>query len=131
MEQRPDDGKKASIEDIVGYKAETYLTEKEIKIIQSVFNGTQGKDILKIIRKIMMPSSLDPELPIEEMGKDMFMSKVDFVQLSVEESKAISMGLQLTTKIVFGGLIQLKQLAQIQEETPADKAARLARNSSK
>ncbi len=130
-EPRPDEGKKVTIDEIVGYKADTYISEKEIKTIQSVFGGPQGKEILAILRKIMLPTVLDPNLPIEEMGKDMFMQRVDFTTLSVEESKAISMGLQLTIKTVLGGLIQLKQLAMIQEETAADKAERIARNSNK
>lgn len=131
MAEIPGADKKVALEDILGYKAETYLTEEETKLIKSAFGGRNGSKLLHVIRKIMTPTVLDLELPIEEMGKDMFLQRIDFVNLNAEETKAIVMGLQLSTKVLLGGLVQLKQMANISEESAADRASRMQKDSAK
>lgn len=131
MAEKPTQDEMASIEEIVGYKPETYLSDEEIEIIRTVFAGRQGAILMHILRKVLMPTVLDPDLPIEEMGKDMWLNQIDFKTLSADEAKAISMGLQMTTKAIFGSLIQLKQLALVKEESPEDRAARRRKNSAR
>jgi len=123
--------KKASIKDLVGYTPETYLSDDEIGIIQAVFNGPNGNKVLKIIRKVMIPSISDPELPVEEMGKDVFMGSVDFKQVPESEVKPTVLGLQFAAKAVMGGIIQLKQIANVKEENPTESALRAMKNSVK
>ncbi len=123
--------KKATIKDLVGYTPETYLSDDEIAIIQAVFNGPNGNKILKIIRKVMIPSISDPELPIEEMGKDIFMGTIDFKQIPDSEVKQTVLGLQMAAKAVMGAIIQLKQIANVKEENPTELALRQSKGSAK
>lgn len=128
MEQQP---QKASLGDIISYTPETYFSDEEIALIRSTFNGSRGQALLKVVRKALIPSVSDPDLPVEEFGKDMFMSAVDFRQMATEEVKPTILGLQLAGKVIFGALMQLRSIANIKEETAAELAARRGKNSTK
>ncbi|SRR6266446_7189549 len=123
--------KSATLKDVINYTPETYFSDDEITLVRNSFNGPQGVRLLKVIRKIFVPSISDPELPIEEMGKDFFMAAIDFKTLLADEVKPAVMGVQLAMKAVMGGFIQLKQIANIKEETAEERASRLAKNSTK
>lgn len=120
---------KTNLEDVISYTPETYFTEDEVSLIRNLFNGPAGNRALKVIRKAMLPTIADPELPLEEMAKDMFMSAVDFRSMQNEEAKSVAMGLQLSAKIVAGGLIQLKNIANISPEDDKTIKARAAKDS--
>lgn len=121
----------ARLEDIISYTPETHFTDDEIALIRSSFNGPQGTRLLKVIRKALLPTISDPELPLEEFAKDMFMSAVDFRQMQESEVKPTVMGLQLTAKLIAGALISLKSIANIKEESEGNRAARRAQDSAK
>lgn len=125
------DGKPARLEDMLSYKPESYLSDDELSLIQSTFSGTNGAKLIKILRKILMPTISDPSLPIEEFGKDMFMGQFDFKQTATEEVKPIVLGIQLATKAIMGGLIMLKSMGNVKEESDQEKKARLAKDSTK
>lgn len=122
---------KTELGDVLSYTPETYFTDDEVALVRSVFNGPGGARLLKVIRKAMIPTISDPDLPTEEFAKDMFMARVDFTQMQADESKATAMGMQLATKTIIGGLIYLKQIANIKEESSTEKANRLAKDSTK
>lgn len=122
---------KAQLDEVISYTPETYFKEDEIELIRAHFNGPSGAKLLKVVRKAMLPTISDPDLPVEEMGKDMFMSAVDFRQMQVEEAKAVAMGLQLSAKIIAGALIQLKSLANIKPEDDKSLEARREKDSTK
>lgn len=121
----------AKLEDIISYTPETYFSEEELELIRGVFNGPSGARLLKVIRKALLPTISDPDLPVEEMAKDIFMSAVDFRQMQVDEVKATAMGLQLTVKLIAGALMQLKNIANIQEESPQNREQRRRKDSAK
>ena len=114
----------ASLEDVISYTPETYFSEDEITLIRNAFNGAQGARLLKVIRKALLPTVYDPDLPIEEFGKDAFMSLIDFKSLEVAEVKPIAMGLQYMTKAIIGSLINLKDIANVKEPTKEEIADR-------
>lgn len=116
---------------MLNYKPESYLTDDEHALARSLFGGTNGARALKLLRKIMIPTTTDPELPIEEFGKDAFMGQIDFKSLPADEAKAVGMGFQLAHKAVMGGLIHLKTIANIQEPTKEEVEEARAKNSSK
>lgn len=119
----------ASLQDVISYTPETYFKDDEIEIIRSIFNGPRGTKLTEIMRKAMLPVYTDSELPIEEYGKDPFLSMFNFSLMQQEETKSSVMGLQLAIKFVLGGLINLKHIANIKEETPANRAERRAKDS--
>lgn len=121
----------AQLKDMLSYTPETYFSEDELALIRSTFNGPTGAKILKVIRKTMLPTVSDMELPLEEVSKDMFFNLVDFTTMQTEEVKATAMGIQHSAKTIIGGLIYLKTLANIKDESPAEKALRESKNSSK
>ena len=123
--------KKASLEDVISYTPEQYFTDDEIALIRSVFNGKNGAKLVSVIRKVMLPTISDPNLPIEELGKDIFMATIDFKMMPEAEVKSTAVALQLTAKAVLGGLIQLKNIANIKEETESERRARMEKNSSR
>lgn len=122
---------KAALADIIQYTPETYFSDDELALLRASFNGPSGGKLLKVIRKALLPTISDLELPLEEMGKDVFMAGVDFRSVPDGEVKPTVLGLQLAVKIVAGSLIQLKNLANIKDESPTERAAREAKNSAK
>lgn len=123
--------KKPELSDIISYTPETYFTEEELSLIRSTFNGPQGARLLKVIRKALLPTVSDPDLPVEELAKDMFMSAVDFRMMQDNEVKPTVMGLQLSVKLIAGAIMQLKSIANIKEETELERQARMRKNSAK
>lgn len=126
MESKP-----AELQDIITYTPETYFSDEEVALIRQSFNGPTGSKLLKVIRKALLPTISDPDLPVEELGKDMFMALVDFTKLQDSEVKPVAMGLQLTAKIIVGSLIHLKTLANVQEETKEEAARRNSKNATR
>lgn len=122
---------KTKLEDIIQYTAREYYSPEDIALVRATFNGPTGEKLLQLIRKVMLPTISDPALPVEQLGMDMFMGQVNFAQMPADEAKAAAMGLQLGVKAVMGGIMQLKQIANVKEESEQEKAARLAANSSK
>lgn len=125
------EGQRARVEDLISYTPDSYFSDDELTLIRNTFNGPQGARLVKILRKVMLPTITDPELPIEEIGRDVFMAKVDFLSMTKEEAKEIATALQMTAKGILGGLVQLRQLATIKEESPQSRTARREKDSSR
>lgn len=122
---------KAELSDIISYTPETYFSEEELELIRAHFNGPSGRKLLKVVRKALLPTISDPELPVEELAKDMFMSAVDFRMMQENEVKPTVMGLQLSAKIIAGALMQLQSLANVAPEDEKTRKAREAKDSAK
>lgn len=122
---------KVRLEDVLHYTPESYFSDDEMELVRNSFNGTAGVKLLKVIRKIMLPTIADPDLPIEEINKDVFLSGIDMQATAAEHLKPIVLGRQEAVKFVVGGLILLKQMANIKEETPENRAMRRAKDSTK
>jgi hypothetical protein len=125
----PPEAEKATLSDIVNYQPEEYLSEGEIDLIRRTFKG--NKELLKVLRKVFMPTAMDPELPIEQMGQDAWMVDKDWSALPLDEAKALMVARCDTIKFVLGGLVKLNVLANTKVETEADKKARLNKDSNK
>lgn len=127
----PPKDKQVRLEDVITYTPETYFSDAEIALIRGSFNGPQGRRLLKVVRKALIPTISDPDLPVEELAKDMFMSMVDFKSMPMDEVKAAVMGLQLSAKIIIGAIIQLTNIANYKEESESSRAMRRAKDSVK
>lgn len=127
----PPKEKQIHLEDVLTYTPETYFSETEISMIRGSFGGEQGRRLLKVVRKALVPTISDPDLPDEEFAKDMFMSFVDFKSVPAEEAKPLAMGIQVAMKIVLGAIIHLKNIANYNEESDSNRAMRRGKDSSK
>lgn len=120
---------KATLQDVLNYDADSYLSEDEIDLIRRTFKGNDK--LIKVIRKILMPVLEDPDLPIEEMQGDLFLTSIDWATIPSAEVKSIVTARELTAKFILGGLIKLKVIANVKEETPEQIKKRREKDSGK
>lgn len=123
-EQKP-----ATLSDIINYEPDTYLTVEDLDIIRSTFKG--NKRLMRVLRKIMVPSVGDTELPVEEMGNDAWLAMRDWAQVPADEAKILMVARQEALKFIFGGFIKLKMIANSTEESPMSKDVRRKMDSAK
>ena len=119
---------KVSLTDMLNYDVDTYLKQVELALIQKTFNDPK---LLTILRKVLLPVVNDPDMPLEEMSKDVWLVGRDYSMIPNEEIKSIVLARQEAIKFVMGGLMQLKIIANTKKETSAEKALRERKNSNK
>lgn len=109
MEPKP--GSKVTLDELLGdkYRAESYYSEAEMSMIKHTFKDNPA--LIAVLRKIFLPTVADPQLPIEQMGQDAWMTGTDFSLMPVDEVKGLVLGRQSAIKFIMGGLVQLKMLA--------------------
>jgi len=120
--------KKVSLSDVLNYNVDTYLKPEELELICNTFNDPK---VLKVLRKMLLPSVGDLDLPLEEMTKDVWLVGRDYSMIPDGEIKSIVLARQEAIKFIMGGLIQLKVIANTKKETPTEKAWRERKDSSK
>lgn len=118
-----------TLNELLPYTPDTYLTPEEVKELQSVFKGNEK--LIKTLRKLFLPTAYDPELPIEEMMGDAWMVDKDFSQMQGAEIKPIVLARQDAIKFILGGLIKLKVIANTADATPMEEAYRRSKDSTK
>ena len=123
-EQKP-----TTLNDIINYQPEQYITDDEISLIRSTFKDNDK--LIKVLRKVLLPTAFDPELPIEQMKDDAWMAGVDFAQMPVEQVKSLVTARQDVIKFILGGLIKIKLMANDQPKTEQQLAGIRAKNSMK
>lgn len=121
--------KQAQLRDVLPYEPESYLSEQDLALLQTTFRGNDR--LIKILRKLLLPTAFDPELPIEELSGDAWMADTDFRSMQTEEVKPVVLARQDAIKFVLGGLIKLKVIANQKQETPMEKAYRASKDSTK
>jgi len=110
MEQQQ---QKASLRDVLNYEPEKYISDEEMALVRSL-----TPQHLAVIRKMMLPTVADPNLPIEEMGQDAYLTGIDWLTMPAEHAKAVMQGRQEAIKFILGGLIKIKVLAAAKNENP-------------
>lgn len=123
-----DKPKSAGLKEMLNYEADSYFSPDEISFIQNTFKDPKA---IKILRKALLPSIFDPELPIEELGGDVWMQGVEFDQMQAVEVKPIVIGRQMAIKFVVGALIKLKVIANATAETDIEATYRRSKDSVK
>lgn len=120
--------KKASLRDVINYEADTFLSEDEVSLIRNVF---ADQKVIRVLRKVLLPSVNDPSLPPEEINMDMWLDR-DYSQIPNEQIKSIVLARQEAIKFVMGGIVKLKVLASsAATETEAQRQLRIAQDSAK
>ena len=118
-----------SFKEMIGYEPEAYFTDKEIALAKSTFKNNEA--LIKLLRKVLLPTAFDPELPIEQLKDDAWMGSLDFESMAVNEVKGIVAGRQNAIKFILGGLVKLKVMANSDDKNPQQLAAIRQANSSK
>jgi hypothetical protein len=123
MEHKP-----SRLADVINYKPDSYLTEEDIALIRDTFRNNER--LIRVLRKIFLPSVGDNALPLEELGKDMWLN-MDFAQMANDEIKPIVLARQDAIKFIMGALIQLKVIANTDLESPLNAELKKQKDSTK
>lgn len=118
--------KRATLADVINYEPERYITDADLAVIK-----TLTPEHLAIIRKVLLPTISDPNLPIEEMGQDAYLMGIDWLTMSADHAKAIIQGRQEAIKFVLGGLVKLRIMANGSVESPLQKEIRQKKDSAR
>ncbi len=120
---------KSKLEDVLNYQMQDYISADEMNLIRATFKSPR---MMKLLRKIFLPTMADPDLPIEQLGNDMwFAGDRKWDQIPNEEAKSLIVARQEAIKFIMSSLVRLTVMANSVEETPKDKAQRMAKDSSK
>lgn len=120
---------RATLQDMLNYAPEEYLTGEDISLIQGTFKNNEK--LIKVLRKLLLPTSFDPDLPIEEIKGDVWMVDKDWASVPVDEIKPLVVARADAIKFIIGGLIKLKVIANSREESKEEKEARRQKDSSR
>ena len=114
-------------------KKQRRITEDEVKLLKKLFRGND--DLIKLLRKIFLPE-LDFNAPIAELDGRGAMIDL-WMNIPIGDRRPEDIVLDLKARNLLIGHVEL-MLAQIKslanegsDETPAEQAARLLKNSSK
>ena len=120
---------RATLKDVLNYEPEQYLSKEETDLIRNAikYNPT----LLKVLRKVFLPTFKDPELPNEELESDYFNQGRTWAQIPAEEAKILIVARQDAVGLVMNGLVKLRVIASIPEESEEEKAERTKKNSTK
>lgn len=121
--------KRVTLSDILNYEADTYLNANDIELIRSTFKDNPR--LLRVLRKVLLPSIGDPEMPMEELGSDAWMAMREWDQIPADEAKIMMVSRQDALKFIAGGLIKIKIIANQAVESPEAKKLRMMKDSSK
>ena|SRR3990167_1409323 len=119
--------KKVSLKDVLNYTADTLISNEDIALLRRAFKDNSA--LLNALRKLLLPSVGDSEMPIEEMQNDVWMTGIDWSMIPDTEIKSLAVGRQLAIKFIMGGLIKLKILATENQETNIEKMLRQQKDS--
>jgi len=114
---------------MLSYTPEQYYTDEEMKLIRKTFKD--NPELLKVLRKTFIPTITDPELPLEEMAKDAMLAGKNWSQVPEMEKGKLVTARQDAIQFVAGGLIFLKNVANLKEETEEERQRKAKQNSNK
>src|SRR5579883_2826526 len=93
---------KAKLEDVLNYQPEQYLSPDDLGLIRSTFKDQR---VMKVIRKVFLPTIADPEMPVEELTSDMWFANRNWEQVPAEEAKILMVARQEAIKFIMTALV--------------------------
>lgn len=114
----PQGGQRARLEDVLNYTPASYFSDAELSLIRNTFGG--NPQLIKVLRKAMIPTIHDPELPLEQVGDDLFLAGRDYAAIPDAEIKSIVLARQDALKFIAGALIKLQVIANTPVPSPVD-----------
>lgn len=126
MADPTDPKQRATLKDVLNYNPEQYLTDEDIAWVKQTFGNPKA---INRLRKLMLPTISDPELPVEQMADDAFLSGFDWMSMPAEHAKVIFAARADAIKFIIGGIIKIKIIASATEESPMEAALRRSKDS--
>lgn len=123
----PEKGQRARLEDVLNYQPESYFSPTELSLIRNTFDAK----VIKVLRKALIPTIHDPELPLEQVGDDLFMAGRNYDQIPEGELKSIVVARQDALKFIAGALIKLQVIANTKEPSAEEIKRTAQKNSTK
>lgn len=117
-----------SPENKINYQVRDRITEEDKEILRVAFGNEKVFDILK---KIIIPSYSDESTPFEMTGADVWLMGRDWSSMPVEEIKALVVAREDTIKYFGGALTYIKTIVNDTQETPENREARRAKDSTR
>jgi len=114
----------------LNYVPPLLFSKEDVAQLRATYGGQENKN-MDLLRRVLLPSLLDPNVPVEYGANDMWMDR-DFAGIPNEEIKSIVLARQEVIKWVAGSLVRIRQMAnQPEEESVEERAARQKANSSR
>lgn len=104
----------ASLRDVINYDPDVYYTPAELAYIRQTFKD--NKALFKILRKALIPTISDPDLPLEQWSEDFMSKNRNWDQVPEAERGTLIVARQEALKFIVGALIALKVLAHSEEQ---------------
>ena len=124
---------RVSLKDVLnsvpGYEQQSYLTKEEKSAIKFAFKG--NPTLFKAIKKLLLPTISDPDMPIEDFGDDIFNRSRTWSQIPAEEAKILAVARQDSIEFLRNALAQISLMVITPDETPDELADRARKNSMK
>lgn len=120
---------RATLSDVLNYLPDKYLSDEEIELLRNAFR--YNPQLLKVLRKMFLPSMTDPELPNEELEADVFMKGKFWDQIPADEAKILIVARQDAVRYIMDCLVRLRSIAATDEEGAEAAKERAKKNSSK
>lgn len=120
---------RVQLKDILKYETDSFLSQEEVDLIRNTFK--YNPQLFRVLRKIFIPSVSTLDLPIEEIHRDMWLVGKEWDQIPADEAKILAVARQDTIKFIVGGLISLKNIAAIEEESEQERKLREEKDSAK
>ena len=117
---------RATLSDVINYTPDTYLTEGDVELIRNTFKDNPR--LMRVLRKVFLPSVGDGDMPVEEIGSDVWLN-MDFSVMQQEEIKPIVLARQDAIKFIAGGIIKLKMIANSGTPSPMSEEVRKQKDS--
>lgn len=118
-----------SVQDVLGDAFETYLTLEDAKLIRDTFKNNPR--LMRTLQKVFIPTIQDPEMPPEQMAADFWLQGKDWSNVPAEEVKPMIVGRQEALQFILGGLMRIKSIANVKDESKLEEAHRRAKDSTK
>lgn len=117
-----------SPENKMNYAVKDRITPEDKEILKVAFGDEK---VFGILKKIIIPSYADESTPFEMTGADVWLMGRDWSSMPVEEIKALVVAREDTIKYFGGALTYIKTIVNETEETPQNREARRAKDSTK
>jgi hypothetical protein len=127
--QQPNNVAGMSVQDVLGDAFETYLTLEDAKLIRDTFKNNPR--LMRTLQKVFIPTIQDPEMPPEQMAADFWLQGKDWSNVPAEEVKPMIVGRQEALQFILGGLMRIKSIANVKDESKLEEAHRRAKDSTK
>lgn len=121
--QKPEASK---LSDVINYTPDEYFSADEVSLIQGLL---KDKRVMRVLRKVLIPTICDPDLPLEQFGNDIFLSGRNYAQIPEAELKSVILAREDAVRIVAGGLIRLSVIANSPVNDTVEEAYKRSKDS--